>query len=131
MPQVFMIVAPKVQPLFTESVFHELSGILIGTVEGVFGLVGKEDVTFTAVPAMYVQGDADVQVEIRFTAGKDEYGRGEPFEPTEEQMQLLADSICVVLSMRAPKGIMSISVWVIPYHGTVWKVDMDLGAAKA
>jgi len=123
MPQVFMIVAPKVQPLFTESVFHELSGVLIGTVEGVFGLVGKEDVTFTAVPAMYVQGDADVQVEIRFTAGKDEYGRGEPFEPTEEQMEVLANAICVVLGTRAPEGVTSVSVWVIPYYGTVFRMQ--------
>lgn len=125
MPQVYMIIAPSVQPKFSDAAgYRKLQSIgwdLIAQTEKVFGLEKEDDTAFTAVNAVCVLHESEIQIEIRYTAGEDEYGTGEVFAPSKEQRILLADSI--LEAMQEPlRGIAkSVTVWVKPYEDSVFK----------
>ena len=120
MPQIFTIIAPSVRSMFSEDVLNQLGPELIATTERVYGLEGKEDVTFTAIHAACVIGDADVQIEIRYTVGKGEYEPGVVFKPSRKQMHTLASALTETLKVSTSVRGRSLSIWVIPYEGTVF-----------
>ncbi len=132
MPQIYMIIGsynfqgmyiPK--KVLARTCFELLASQLIEAVEEVFGIKGLDDVAFTACePAFYTKGEADVQIEIRYTAGKDEYKRGKPFEPLEEEQDLLAERIRMVFGRflegyKLPQ--LSLSVWCKPFYNSSFK----------
>ncbi len=125
MPQILLIVAPKVQHLFNgedgKRRLDKLGWDLILETEGVYGLHGEEDVSFTAISAMHTIREADFQVEVRYTAGTDEYERGEPFEPTKKQMEELAEALITSFVVKEFPIDSSLSVWIIAFKGTVFK----------
>ena len=124
MPQIFMVIAPSAKDTMTQDVLDDLVPKLVEGVEDVFGLRGKNDVVFTAVHAAYVKGDAALQLEIRYTAGRDEYHTGQIFDPSRKQQEALAEYLAGVVGGRlGTRGISlsSISVWVIPYRGTFFR----------
>lgn len=131
MAQIKVLIGPKVEDIFTKLWLDNLAGYLTRTVEKEFGLEGLNDVAFTAMPALYTKGEADVQIEIRYTAGKDEYNKGKPFNPSERKQMILVkkiksafDEFCenykICKECKMPP--VSLSVWCIPYYNTVFKV---------
>lgn len=122
MPQIFMIVDPSVK----EGVSDKLAGLapaLIETTERVFGLEGKDDVSFTAIAALVTVNEAELQIEVRYTVGEDEYGRGEPFEPSREQREELASELMVVTRAHLGGLVDWISLWIRPQRDSVFKLQ--------
>lgn len=113
MPQVALMIAPHVQEKM-KSKISELGTALIADVEEVFGLKEKNDVAFSALNLACVIGEADVQVEVRYTAGEDEYQRGKPFNPSKGEKEKLIEAMSKTLR-RVLNGIAdSASIWPIP-----------------
>lgn len=113
MPQVVAMIAPHIK----EKVFPilgELGLALIADVEEVLELQGKKDVAFSAWNLEYVIGEEDVQVEIRFTAGEDEYQRGEPFNPSKEDKARLVQKMSMTMRKILNGLVESASVWPMP-----------------
>lgn len=108
--------------ILTRSNLELLIPKLVEAVEDVFDIKGLDDVAFTACePAFCTKGEADVQIEIRYTAGQDEYNRGKPFNPSLKEQQLLAERIHEVFDKflgghRLPH--LSLSVWCKPYYNS-------------
>ena len=123
MPQVFMMVGPKLHERFPKETLYTLLNVigqkLIGVVDEVFGIQGKHDVAFTAVKALHVINEAPVQIEIKYTVGEDEYGRGEPFDPPAEQKELLATKVKALMDLNLPA--FPASVWIRPQRESVFK----------
>lgn len=130
MPQIYVIIGPRAKDAFIKDAFAEemflsvLSKQLTKAVEKVFGIAGLNDVAFTAISSLYTKGEADVQIEIRYTAGTDEYNRGEPFNPSEDEQKELQRQIKLafdtVLGVYGPLQL-SLSVWCKPYYKSVFK----------
>lgn len=91
MPQIYIIPTVHANKVLGEE-WNSIARYLIPIVEEAWGLENFNDVAVTvASPVIFVLGEKDVQIEIRYTAGKDEYGQGKPFDPTlEEQKKLIA-----------------------------------------
>ena len=95
-------------------------------VERNFDIVGRNDVSITIVTARKTTGEANIQVEIRYTVGTDEYGTGEIFDPPPEVQEKLCDDIhkrFVIfpgLQFRAPT--LTLSVWCQPHRGGTFKL---------
>ena len=123
MPQVFMTVGPELHEKFPKETVRTLLDIvgqkLIAGVEEVFGIQGKHDVAFTAVKALLVINEAPIQVEIKYTVGEDEYGRGEPFDPSAEQRELLAAKVKKLMDFTLPN--FPASVWIRPQRESLFK----------
>jgi len=123
MPQVFMIVGPALQEKFPKETVHTILNVigqtLIKVVEEAFEIEGKHDVAFTAVPALYVFKEADIQIEIKYTVGEDEYDRGKPFDPPTEQKELLIEKIKKKMKQTFPGY--SVSVWIRPQRESLFK----------
>jgi hypothetical protein len=123
MPQVYMVVGPQFHEKFPKETIYTLLNIigqkLIMIVEDVFGIKGKHDVAFTAVQALHTINEAIIQIEIKYTVGEDEYGRGEPFDPPAEQKELLIHKIKALMSFSWPEY--PASVWIRPQRESVFK----------
>lgn len=123
MPQIFMIVDPSVK----KGVSDKLAGLgsaLIETTERVFGLEGKNDVASTTIGALSTVNEAQLQIEVRYTVGQDEYGRGEPFEPSREKREELASKLMAVAGAYLGGIVYRISVWVKPQRDTVFLMKL-------
>ena len=120
MPQVYMIIGPSIQQDFVLGRLSDLGLKLVKMVEKFFDIEGRNDVAFTAVSALCVRNEHEVQIEVRYTAGEDEYDWGVPFDPSVETQEKLAEEIKGVFSayfegrqfFREP----SLSVWTKPYY---------------
>jgi len=125
MPQIFVILGLGTSSLFTDREADDLGRRLIPVVEKGFDIQKTKDTAFTAVRAVSTVGEADVQVEVRYTAGRDEYGRGKPFKPTLRAQQRLIDLIkaefMAFLRYHGLPGY-SLSVWCKPYCGGSFKM---------
>lgn len=121
MPQIMMLVAPKVQSKVSAGLIDELGRTLIDVVEKSFGIEGKNDVAFDAQILTHVIGEADIQVEIRYTVGEDEYDRGEPFNPLQKEKEELIEQVTEAMRQRLTGVIESISVWPIPLRDAIFK----------
>ena len=124
MPQIYIIVESHVARVLM-SQMHLLEPELVSAVEEGFGLEGLDDVALTIpAPAFYTKGEMDIQVEIRYTAGEDEYDRGEPFNPSLEKQELLNRRIGVIFLNFFHKHNLqdfSISVWCKPYYNSAFE----------
>lgn len=120
MPQNKVTIGPRVINKFDVNKYALLAKKLKEAVIKAYN-VPENDVAFTAIAALFVEGEADVQVETNCTAGKDEYNRGKPFDPSEDEQEVLCnlikiafDEFCAEQDMPA----MSLSVWPIPHYNT-------------
>lgn len=83
--------------------------------------VAKGDITFTAIKSKIEINEADLQVEIRYSTGY-EYGDDKvKFDPTKEDREKLADAIGKKIKELLPL-LKDVSVWVIPYKDTTFKI---------
>ena len=124
MPQVFMILSPKICEKYSKETIYTLMNIfgqtLIKIVEEVFGIEDKHDVAFTAIPALHTINEALVQIEVKYTVGEDEYGMGKPFDPSKEQKEALATKIKEAIA-KYMLEFCSVSVWVRPQRESLFK----------
>lgn len=87
--------------------------------------VPQNDIAFTAIATLFTKGEADIQVEIAYTAGKDEYKQNKPFNPSEEEQRFLAQLINLAFeAFREEQGLpaMSLSVWCMPHYGGYFEI---------
>lgn len=119
MPQIFMLVTEEVRNELGKEKILEVGKALIELVENNLGIRCKDDVAFTAVSTIATISEADIQVEIRYTAGRDEYGQGKPFDPTLEEQRLLAFQIKLSGRVMIPEKF-SISVWCKPFYNSIF-----------
>jgi len=96
---------------------------LISAVEKGFDLEGLNDVALTiSAPVLHTRGEKDIQIEIRYTAGEDEYDRGKPFDPSLEEQGKLSDLIDLTLVNFFQKHkLISVSVWCKPFYRSFFK----------
>lgn len=107
----------------------DLGSELIKAVEKGFGLEGKDHVALTIVrTAILAVNEADIQVEVGYTVGEDQFGQGKLFDPTREEQQATGDLINLAYKkfLEDHEGILekyklpkpSLSVWFKPiYNG--------------
>ena len=133
MPQVYLIISPAAKDFLKqkgqgEVLLCELGNTLIHAVEVAFGLVGRNDTAFTAMFAEATVNEAGVQVEVRYTAGEDEYGWGKPFDPTKEQQKHVVKIIKEAFACWAVVHKMDDhcswvpSVWCKPYYNSYFEM---------
>lgn len=127
MPQIYMIVGPEMAEKTREILFsYKLRSMLINVVERGFGISGHNDVAFTGIVAAETQREANVQIEIRYTAGKDEYNQGKPFDPDEETQKevagILATELMNFCSRENVGPPLEISVWFKPYYKSFFNI---------
>jgi len=126
MPQIYMMrnrTAGEV--LLGNRQLEELGRILMRVVEEDFDLKGLNNVAFS-VPELLVRadGEKDVQLEIRYTAGEDEYGWGRPFDPSLVDQYLLCEHLReAFLEFLRSHGLqhLSVSVWCKPHYSSAFK----------
>ena len=119
MPQIYMILTSHAAHVLMSKI-SLLEPELILAVEKGFGLEGLDDVASTVpAPALHTNGEMEIQVEIHYTAGEDEYNRGEPFDPSLEEQERLAELIRHVFSdffTDHELERLSVSVWCKPHY---------------
>ena len=126
MPQVYIILGPETTALFRDDEVLSLGEKLIPVVEEEFGISGKGDGAFTAVRAVATGNEAAIQIEIRYTAGEDEYGWGKPFEPARGEQKAVINSVKIACyAFFRAKGLpqYSVSAWINPRYGGVFEGD--------
>lgn len=119
MPQNKVIISPEMVGYFNKYRWELLAKMFKEAVIKAYD-VPENDVAFTAIAALFTEGEGDIQVENACTAGKDEYDQGESFNPTEEQQKYLAKLIksafdAFLKEQKMPP--MSLSVWSMPHYG--------------
>ena len=120
MPQIYVMIAPKVKGVVVPKL-DELDRLITNAVVDAFGRDVAGDVSCTAVETLYVRDDGDVQIEIRYTAGGDEYRTGRMFDPGQEQMDFLVRLINGAMeTLFSGTSMNTYSVWIIPFRGTVF-----------
>ena len=121
MPQILLMVAPGVRNEIVSKI-SKLGLALIADVEKVFDIQGEDDVAFSVLNLAYVIGEADVQVEIRYTVGADEYHKGEPFEPSKQDTKRLVETMSDTLRRILDEIVESASIWIIPVRESEFSV---------
>ena len=120
MPQIFVIVAPRAEENSQKQWFAAFEQRVAERTEDVFKIGGENDVAITRIKATRAVNEADVQVEVRYTAGEDEYDRGKPFDPPRERREKLAGVIMDLARDHLPKD-MTVSVWIKPIRDSIFK----------
>ena len=105
----------------------KLADRFVAAVEKRFDIEGLNDTAHTIVEAFSTKGETEIQVEVRYTAGEDEYGKGIPFDPDKETREALAkdlhtEFVTFLQSMGFNPSQHSLSVWIIPLYGTTFKM---------
>lgn len=126
MPQIYLKVSPDAQQRLaqhgtdTAAVGKILDQSLAAVVAEVWD-VPFHDIAFSAEDLVYTRGEADFQLEVRYTAGTDEYRRGKPFDPDDGEREKLADRIQKTAEARFAGLGYTISVWIKPSYKSVFK----------
>jgi hypothetical protein len=119
MPQIKVILNPTAQKRIPERLYSKIGENFTSLLEQTFDIVGKNDVAFDILPALYTLNEADVQIEILYTAGEDEYKTGKPFDPDEHlkdlASQVLKQYFCELMAGNRIPDI-TVSVWIRPQH---------------
>ena len=119
-----MIITPHAKDVIMDKI-SLLEPEITLAVEKWFDLTGEDDVAFTVPkPVLYTKGEAEIQIEIRYTAGEDEYDRGRPFDPSLREQEGLSDQIrriFVDFSAEHLLELLSLSVWCKPCYHSVFK----------
>jgi hypothetical protein len=90
MPQILVTLGPKTEHSFGKEMAELFGKALIPIIEKGFGV---KDAAFTSVRATSTINEADIQIEVRYTAGTDEYKIGKPFDPTPKEQEVVRKSI--------------------------------------
>jgi len=125
MPQIFVIRKPGSRCLLTDREMIMLGRRLIPVVEKGFGIEGHNDVAFDDVVPENTINEADFQIEIRYTAGTDEYGWGKPFKPSVRRQEKVADLVEAEFRAFLKNRKVSdrtLSVWCKPFVGGYFKM---------
>jgi len=124
MPQIYMIVTPHAKDVLMPGIDLLASNLILAVEKG-FGIDGLKDTAFTVpAPVLYIDGEKEVQIEIRYTAGEDEYDRGQPFDPSLEDQGKLAGFIEKVFREFCDQHHLerlSLSVWCKPYYRSAFR----------
>jgi len=115
MPQVFVIYSRRVANRQMDLI--SLGKQLMFETEQIFDIEDKKDTAFTAIQAGHVIHEKDIQVEIRYTVGEDEYGQGKPFNPSKKKKGELA--VAIKKEVERMTGI-NPSVWIKPTRDSVF-----------
>jgi len=124
-PQIYMIITPRAKDVIMDKI-SLLDQKLTLAIEKGFDIEGEDDVAFTTPEVtLYTRGEADVQVEVRYTAGEDEYDRGKLFDPSIKEQE----ELCVQIWLAFGKFLadqelepLSLSVWCKPSYKSVFKL---------
>lgn len=116
MPQIFSVVSSKV--VLSNEMKRKIKG-LRAIVEEKFNIIGRKDVAVTTIQADDIEDEADIQIEIRYTAGTDEYIPGKIFDPQDEVKESLCNEIKRQIQSTYPT--LSVSVWCMPFYKTLFK----------
>ncbi|MFA7252608.1 MAG: hypothetical protein WC027_02020 [Candidatus Paceibacterota bacterium] len=125
MPQVYAIIGKEAQRECTEleiDAFLERVGLCVSKR---FDIVEEQDIATTVIHAARTKGEAQIQIEIRYTAGTDEYGKG-IFDPSVEVQEALIDDIRRQFERHFKslhRRVGRPSVWCKPYRGGAFHVD--------
>lgn len=114
MPQIFVMLSPKAQPVVNAAMCSKIDRLLTDTVAELWE-VPRDDIAFSVAHLTYTRGEADVQIEYRYTAGKDEYDRGQPFDPSEGKQKLLVDATLAGTIWLNEHGL-TCSAWTKPFY---------------
>lgn len=121
MPQIFIMC----ESLDTEQL-QGLGQLLIPLVEKVFSIEGQNDTAYTGTNKISTINEANLQIEVRYTAGQDEYERGKPFDPTLDEQKHLARTIKLAvddfLRNRCHRVGFSLSVWCQPFYNSHFRM---------
>lgn len=128
MPQVYVILGPEVNVSLQNGTyylsFQDTLNQIIKATERIFEVPHIEnDVAITVVNSIFTINEAEIQVEVRYTAGKDEYKKGKPFNPSENQQIKLAQQISKFMR-KAFMNRYTVSVWIKPYYKSVFICNM-------
>jgi hypothetical protein len=126
MPQIYMIITPRAKDVLADKLSLLGKG-LISAVERGFGLEGLDDVALTVpAPVLYTDGEMEVQIEIRYTAGEDEYNRGKPFDPSSKEKEItireISQTFFHFFSIHELERL-TFSVWCKPYYNSAFKAS--------
>jgi hypothetical protein len=133
MPQIFVMLSLYAQQQLADA--KELSLFLDEVCETTTECVvqnwkvPKEDVAASAMGLLYSSMEADVQIEIRYTAGEDEYDRGEAFDPCPNDQMLLNKAVLEELAKREHGLGLTFSVWCKPYRRSKFTMGPKRGAS--
>lgn len=129
MPQIYVILdsylAKTFRPGEALDVFIQS---LPRVVERHFDIEGRNDndIAITIIQALKTVGEANIQIEIRYTAGSDEYGTGEIFDPSSARQIALIEGIHKLFKNHPGFGFnapaLTLSVWCKPYRGGEFKM---------
>jgi hypothetical protein len=121
MPQIVII-----SQFLHKEVLARLGCLLVSVVEKGFGIEGKNDTACTVINDVFTINEASIQIEIRYTAGEDEYDWGRPFDPTMEEQSVLTEAIKPVvdafLAEKCDGLCLSLSVWCKPFYNSHFKM---------
>lgn len=112
MPELTIIRSMAKTPKLQDFTFGSLAINLVKDVSQVFG-VGEGDVGVTYVAAIDTSVDADVQVEVKYSASDD-------FRPTPEKRQELKAKLLETMSSMLQGEIKTVSAWIIPFEGATY-----------
>ena len=73
---------------------------------------------------MKIWNEANIQIEIRYTVGKDEYDQGKFFDPSMRKKKELAAFIMSLAKDFFSKDI-TVSVWVKPIRESVFMIKSE------
>lgn len=123
MPDILIILGKKAHGL-TDEQLDKLEQRITKVIEKVFEIEGRHDVAFTCINARYTKREADIQFDIDFSTGEDEYGKGEIFDPPMETKKLLIERIREVFAAFIKDQKLSLigSVWVRPFSGSIFQM---------
>ena len=119
MPQIKVFLDEKAQQMISKDSFQYLAERLTIAVETAFGIQGENDVAFDVFHIVYARNEAPVQIEVAYTAGADEYARGQSFDPGEsEQKEAIVLIVTAFYEFLRKERLPEIkpSVWILPHY---------------
>lgn len=116
MPQIYLMIVPRARAAMNETTLQILDEKLSRVIAEMW-MVPEDDIACSAEVLHYVRGEADLQIEVCYTAGADEYNWGRPFDPTEEEQWALARRM---LEVAGSVTKYTVSVWPKPVRESVF-----------
>jgi len=134
MPQIYMIINDRAKKIIMKKI-DLFAPELVSRIEKTLGIDGLNDVALTIPsPVLYTYGEKDIQIEIRYTAGKDEYNQGKPFEISAEKQVKINQVIKKIFFdfftnyhdlLNGSKSSLSISIWYKPYYQSCFEIIVN------
>jgi hypothetical protein len=118
MPQIMVLVSPEAaEEVMKRTDLKTVGAVLIRIVESVFKIPSeKNDVGFDVKLLEYTINEADIQLEISYTVGKDEYVPGEIFDPSDEVKKALIERMKDFLQETFEERIKNASIFLLPHR---------------